>query len=170
MQAIEELKSDVRQYLILSLAGAEYAVDVAFVQELRASEKVTAWPSAPEFVRGVIKIRGMVVPVVDLRSCLALPQRADSPTTVFVVINFPAEDIVVALVVDAVTDVCGIDAQQISLNQGGAKQADLMPNAFVQGFVTQAQDTIALLDMHKLVHQAILFQPHKTIEKELVCA
>jgi len=178
MQVIEKSHLAIQQCLCFRLAGSDYAVDVASVQELRGREQSTACPDAPAFVRGVINIRGMVVPVVDLRRCFALPDQADALTTAMIVINLLGEDIVLALVVDAVSELCAIASHQV---QTAGNQSSLIAkgfvheslNRFVKGLVKQGEQTIAVLDIHAFIHQGLLsYQTEIGSEQqaELVCA
>jgi len=97
------------------LAGAEYAVDVQFVQELRGREDTSSCPNAPEFVLGVINLRGMLVPLINLRSFFAMSERDANLKTTVIIITLPGENIVLGLVVDAVSDVYDVNNEQQKL-------------------------------------------------------
>ena len=75
------------QYLTFSLAGEEYGIDILKVQEIRGWAPVTKVPNAPSFVRGVMNLRGAIVPVIDLRQRFGLEAGAYTKTTVVIVVT-----------------------------------------------------------------------------------
>jgi purine-binding chemotaxis protein CheW len=101
---------DAREWLSFRLGEEEYGVDILRVQEIRSYESPTRIAGAPDFIRGVLNLRGVIVPIVDLRSRLSLEPRFD-PRTVTVVFNVAG--CVVGAVVDSVSDVVELEAGQI---------------------------------------------------------
>src|SRR6202167_5780761 len=99
------------QYLTFMLAGEEYGVDILRVQEIKGWDKVTRIPHSPDYVLGVINLRGAVVPIVDLRRRFGLETIAFGPTTVVIVVRVGDERVVrtVGMVVDAVSEVYNVD-------------------------------------------------------------
>ena len=113
--AIETRRSDTTdeasdQYLTFSLAGEEYGVDILMVQEVKVWTGVTVLPNMPSSIRGVLNIRDVIVPIIDLRTRFGLPRDDYSETTVIVVLKLgtsnQARDI--GIVVDSVSDVLDI--------------------------------------------------------------
>ena len=100
-----------QQFLTFKLAGEEYGVGILTVQEIRGWSAVTAIPHSPPWVLGVIDLRGVVVPVIDLRRRFELAAADFGPSTVVIVIrvNTGADERTVGLVVDAVSEVYDID-------------------------------------------------------------
>ena len=96
--------AQANQYLTFILGGEEYAVDILKVQEIRGWEQATHIPNAPEFVLGVLNLRGIVVPIVDLRLRFKLENVEYSPTTVVVIVKVSQAGVerTVGMVVDAV--------------------------------------------------------------------
>jgi len=99
------------EYLSFTLGDEQYGVDILNVQEIRGYDGVTRIPDAPEYIKGVINLRGTIVPVMDLRLKLRLEHANYDPFTVMIVINFNQR--VVALVVDSVSDVIELDPSQL---------------------------------------------------------
>jgi len=99
-----------REWLSFRLGQEEYGVDILRVQEIRGYEQPTRIAGAPDFIRGVLNLRGVIVPIVDLRLRLNLEPRFDS-LTVTVVLNVGGR--VVGAVVDSVSDVVEFGAGQI---------------------------------------------------------
>ena len=98
------------QYLTFSLAGEEYGVDILGVQEVKVWTEVTVLPNTPSYIKGVLNLRGVIVPIIDLRARFRMPSVAYDATTVIVVLklNDGKKDRVIGLVVDAVSDVLDI--------------------------------------------------------------
>jgi purine-binding chemotaxis protein CheW len=94
------------QFLTFTLGGEEYGVAILNVQEIKGYSTVTPIPNTPAFVRGVMNLRGTIVPVIDLRLRLGMPAVEYGPFTVIIVLAVGAK--VVGAVVDAVSDVLTI--------------------------------------------------------------
>lgn len=140
---------DAQQYLTFKLAGEEYGVDILSVQEIRGWSAVTNVPQVADWVLGVVDLRGVVVPVIDLRRRFALEPAAFGPATVVIVIRVRAADELrtVGLVVDAVSEVYDISSNHLRAlpDLGGAA------SAVVRGLAHTDGKTIILLDAERLV-------------------
>jgi purine-binding chemotaxis protein CheW len=99
------------QFLSFSLAGEEYAVDILRVREIRGICPITPLPKSAPFVKGVMNLRGTVVPVIDLRLALGLPPAEYNKFTVIVVLS--VRDRTMGFVVDAVCDVLSVEPTHI---------------------------------------------------------
>lgn len=110
--SIDESVNDATtdQYLTFSLAGEEYGVDILNVQEVKVWTKVTVLPNTPDFIKGVLNLRGTIVPIIDLRSRFRMPAVDYSATTVIVILKLKIDsrERIIGLVVDAVSDVLDI--------------------------------------------------------------
>src|SRR5512132_2919653 len=106
MTPIEQLQGSntagKEQFLSFQLGAEEYGIDILRVQEIRAYEKATRIPNTPEFIKGVINLRGVIVPVVDLRMKFGLETAEYNEVTVVVVLN--VADRTIGIVVDRVSD------------------------------------------------------------------
>lgn len=138
------------QYLTFIVADEEYGLDILCVQEIRGWESATLLPNAPEHIKGVINLRGTIVPVIDLRTCFGLALVEYSPLTVVIVLKVKAAQgsRTVGIVVDAVSDV-------YTLNQRDMKPApDLGDSAaieFIRGLANIDNKMVILLDMDRLL-------------------
>ncbi len=96
-----------RQYLTFRLGDEDYAFDILRVREIRVWEGATRIPRAAAFIKGVINLRGTIVPVIDLRERFGLPEQTYGPRTVMIVLGVQADDgeRLMAVIVDAVADV-----------------------------------------------------------------
>jgi len=155
MEALRNIDSAENQYLTFMLAGEEYGVDILTVQELRGWEKTTPIPNTPSFVLGVINLRGVVVPIVDLRDRFGLERMEYGPTTVVIIVKVDAggKDRILGIVVDAVSEVYDInkDDMQPPPDMEGSISID-----FVTGLATMDEKMVILLDITKLVNEGIL--------------
>jgi purine-binding chemotaxis protein CheW len=104
-------EAGAQEFLTFALGGEEYAIDILRVQEIRGYDAVTPIAHAPEFIKGVINLRGAIVPIIDLRIKFGLGKPEYTPFTVVVVLN--VGDRVVGVVVDAVSDVVSVRGAQL---------------------------------------------------------
>ncbi len=117
IDAIEEDDdSAASTYLTFQVGGEEYAVEVAHVTEIVRLQKAFSVPDVPGYVRGVINLRGKVIPLVDVRSRFGLPDAPYTDRTVVVVLE--VGDASTGLVVDAVSDVAEIPSEQVEVHEG----------------------------------------------------
>jgi purine-binding chemotaxis protein CheW len=99
------------EYLTFTLGSEEYAIDILKVQEIRGYEQPTLIANAPAFIKGVINLRGIIVPIVDLRIKFKLGTFDYTPFTVVIILNIARR--VIGVVVDSVSDVISLNANQI---------------------------------------------------------
>lgn len=155
MEAVASLSTSENQYLTFMLSGEEYGVDILTVQELRGWEETTPIPNTPSFVLGVINLRGVVVPIVDLRDRFGLERMEYGPTTVVIIVKVDAggKDRVLGIVVDAVSEVYDINKEDMQPppDMEGSISID-----FVTGLATMDDKMVILLDINKLVNEGIL--------------
>jgi purine-binding chemotaxis protein CheW len=100
----------LREFLAFKLGGEEYGIDILRVQEIRSYERPTRIANVPDFIKGVVNLRGVIVPIVDMRLKLGLAAEYD-PFTVVIVLNIGRR--VMGMVVDAVSDVVTLLPQQL---------------------------------------------------------
>lgn len=139
-----------QQVLTFSLGSETYGVDILRVQEIRGFSAVTRIPHSPPHVLGVLNLRGLVVPIVDLRMRFSLAEAAYTPLTVIIVLsveggggrrNF-------GVVVDGVSDVMDLapDALRPTPEFG-----DRMDTDFIRGLATLGESMVMLLDIDRLI-------------------
>ena len=152
-----------RQYLTFHLADEEYGIDILRVQEIRGWEKVRPLPDTPDYILGIMSLRGEVIPVVDLRSRFGLEPQAPSELTVVIIVRLEhqGESRGMGLVVDAVSEVYRIEAKQHREPPrfGGAIHADLL-----QGVGMVDDNMIFLLDLDRLVRKGVLAEVDASTE------
>ena len=150
-----EMEDGTDQYLTFMLADEEYGVDILRVQEIRGWDSATAIPNAPEYVLGVVNLRGVVVPIFDLRKRFNLENAEFNEETVIVVVKVEHDkgERTVGMVVDAVSDVYNITAENINdaPEVGGSVNME-----FIKGLATINNEMIILLDIDKLINVGVL--------------
>lgn len=143
--------TDSREFLTFTLGSEEYGVDILKVQEIRGYDTVTRLPDAPHYIKGVINLRGTIVPVFDLRLKFDLGEAKYDASTVMIVLNVNSR--VVSVVVDSVSDVTALTSDQLrpAPEFGGA-----MDTRFITGIGAVDQRMLILLDIEKLMTSADL--------------
>jgi purine-binding chemotaxis protein CheW len=139
-----------REYLTFRLGGEEYGIDILKVQEIRSFEHPTRLASAPAHILGVVNLRGVIVPIVDLRVRFALGEPAYDAFTVVIVLNVAQR--VVGAVVDSVSDVLEIAPQQV---REAPQFNALLDASYITGLASvrqgEAERMLILLDIERLM-------------------
>jgi len=129
------------EYLTFRLGAEEYGIDILRVQEIRSHEPPTRIANAPPFLKGVVNLRGVIVPIVDLRIKLGCPSAEINQFTVVIVLNVRGR--VVGAVVDSVSDVLELAGAQIKPAPELAAGIDAR---YITGIATVAADAAAKTD------------------------
>lgn len=137
------------QFLTFTLGDEEYAVDVLRVQEIKGYSAVTPIPTAPHFIRGVMNLRGTVVPVVGLRETFGMPPIAYDKFSVIVVLTVGTR--VIGLLVDAVADVVDLETGQIEMPP---ELGDRVDTSYITGIARAGEKFIIVLSIEKIVSGA----------------
>ncbi len=134
------------ELLTFTLGKEEYGIDILRVQEIRGYEAVTSIANAPEFIKGVINLRGIIVPIMDMRIKFKLGKVDYDDTTVVIILN--VADRVIGMVVDGVSDVITLKADQIKpAPEFGAG----LDTKYLQGLGILDERMIILVDIEKLI-------------------
>ena len=136
-------------YLTFAVAGEDYGVGIGFVTEIVGMQKVMEVPDVPHFIRGVINLRGKVIPVMDVRRRFGLPETGYTERTVIIVLD--VESIPIGLVVDAVSEVLEIPETQI--DQPPKFGANRDGKGVIRGLGKQGDRVAILLDVDRLVSE-----------------
>lgn len=148
------------EYLAFKVGNSEYGVNIQQVQELRTYEPVTSLAASPDFMKGVVNLRGVIVPIVDLRIKLGYKNPVYDSFTVVVVLSIESK--VFGLVVDGVSDVVRLKESQIDPARGISGS---IKGEYLMGLGSIDDRMIILVDMFKFLSdgQSRLFdQPEKT--------
>jgi purine-binding chemotaxis protein CheW len=137
------------EYLAFKLGQEEYGIDILKVQEIRGYESVTRIANAPDFIKGVINLRGIIVPIVDMRIKFNLGEPRYDQFTVVIILSIAGR--VVGMVVDSVSDVTTLRPEQIrpAPEMGTALNTD-----YLVGLGTLEERMLILLDIERLMSSA----------------
>lgn len=147
MEKIGELTSTgAREYLTFRLDQEEYGIDILKVQEIRGYEPPTRIANAPNFIKGVVNLRGTIVPIVDMRLKFNCSKTEYDAFTVVIILNLRAR--IVGIVVDSVSDVMELPAESLK----SAPDVDsVIGNDSVLGLGSLGDRMLILLDIEKLM-------------------
>lgn len=141
--------ADGGQYLTLRLGGEEYAIDILRVQEIRSYEEPTRMVNAPVFIKGVVNLRGVIVPIVDLRLKLNIDKVEYNEFTVVIILN--VHGTVIGAVVDAVSDVVTLTAQSI---KAAPQFETAIDSRFITGLADVGERMLIVMNMDALLSSA----------------
>ena len=148
---VEQGERDIagREFLAFKLGKEEYGIDILKVQEIRGYEEPTRIANAPAFIKGVVNLRGIIVPIVDMRIKFNLGTPTYDQFTVVIILNVAGR--VVGMVVDSVSDVMTLSPEQIrpAPEMGTALNTD-----YLIGLGTLEQRMLILVDIDKLMSSA----------------
>ncbi len=151
-----ESDKEFKELLTFFLSGEEYGVDILRVQEIKGWDSVTNIPNTPEYIRGVINIRGSIVPIIDMRLRFKLEKKEYDATTVVIVLNVVKEgktDRTMGVVVDAVSDVYNVPIDDVKASPDFGTAVD---TEFVTGLATIDNKMIIVLDIDHMLNAAEL--------------
>ncbi len=149
------------QCLTFILRGEEYGVDILRVQEIRGWDTVTPIPNTPSYIKGVMNLRGTIVPIIDLRERFGMEVMDYGPTTVVIVLKVHADERerVMGIVVDAVSEVYNIGADDLKPPPDFGEVVNV---EYVQGLATVDEKMVIVLDIDHLLSSGELASMDKT--------
>jgi purine-binding chemotaxis protein CheW len=137
------------EYLTFRLGGEEYGIDILRVQEIRSYEQPTRIANSPAFLKGVVNLRGVIVPIIDLRVKLNCATAEFNAFTVVIVLNIMGR--VVGAVVDSVSDVLELSTEQVKPAPSMNAQVDM---SFITGIANVGDRMLILMDITELMSAA----------------
>jgi purine-binding chemotaxis protein CheW len=144
----DEEDSQKDKYLTFHLANEDYAIEIRHVTEIIGIQKITEVPDMPVFVKGVINLRGKIIPVIDVRIRFKLEPREYDDRTCIIVVNI--DEMSVGLVVDEVSEVANIPEDQVELPP---KAATGQGGRYIQGMGKMDDEVKIILDVSKLLYE-----------------
>lgn len=147
MEKMEELTSTgAREYLTFKLDQEEYGIDILKVQEIRGYEPPTRVANAPSFIKGVMNLRGTIVPIVDLRLKFNCSKAEYNTFTVVIILNLRSR--IVGVVVDSVSDVMELQPENL---KSAPEIESAIDSSAVQGLGSLGDRMLILLDIERLM-------------------
>jgi len=169
-EAAVDLTKDVtsdgskREFLTFLLAGEEYGVDILRTQEIKGWDTVTNIPNTPDYILGVINLRGTIAPIIDLRLRFNLEKKEYDATTVVIVLNVERDGLptrIMGVVVDAVSDVYNVPEGDIKPSPDFGTAVD---TEFVTGLATVGETMVIVLNIDYMLNSAELEVLNKVTE------
>ncbi|BEV16315.1 chemotaxis protein CheW [Herbaspirillum sp. DW155] len=145
----EKTDSNGNEFLAFTLGKEEYGIDILKVQEIRGYEAVTRIANSPDFIKGVVNLRGIIVPIVDMRIKFQLGEPTYDQFTVVIILNIGGR--VVGMVVDSVSDVITLTQEQI---KPAPEMGTTFDSDYLIGLGTLEQRMLILVDIDKLMSSA----------------
>ncbi|MDH5601802.1 MAG: chemotaxis protein CheW [Gammaproteobacteria bacterium] len=144
------IEGETQQFLTFILDNETYGVEILRVQEIKGWTPVTRIPNTPEYMQGVLNLRGTIVPIVDMRMRFQLQHAEYTPITVVIVLSVKSEqgERVIGLVVDSVSDVIDVDSQDVKPTPDFGTSLN---TKFINGIATSNGNMVMLLDVDKLL-------------------
>lgn len=139
--------TDGNQYLTFTLGQEEYGVEILKVQEIKGYSAITPIPNTPPYIKGVMNLRGTIIPVVDLRSKFGMNEAEYNQFTVIIVVTVGTK--IMGLIVDAVSDVLNIPRDDIQETPDFGTAVDAQ---FISGMAKAGEKLVVLVDIDKVVN------------------
>ena len=134
------------EFLAFTLGNEEYGIDILRVQEIRGYESVTRIANSPDFIKGVVNLRGIIVPVVDMRIKFSLGTPTYDQFTVVIILNIAGR--VMGMVVDSVSDVTTLSPDQV---KPAPEMGTTFDSDYLIGLGTLSERMLILVDIDKLM-------------------
>lgn len=135
------------EYLIFALGKEEYGIEILKVQEIRGVDRVTRIANTPDFITGVMNLRGVIVPIIDLRIKFQLQSADINDNTVIIVLNLANR--IVGIVVDGVSDVLALNAEQV---KPAPEFSVTLSTKYLLGLGSLDDRMLILVDIEKLLN------------------
>ena len=146
----DRINDTTDQFLTFILGNEEYGIEILKVQEIKSWGPFTPIPNAPEYVLGVINLRGAIVPIVDLRSRFGLPPQEYTTTTAIIIVHTEVDDQprIIGLVVDQVSEVYHLGADVI---QNVDETSSGIDKGFIRGYGKIEEKLVILVNLEPII-------------------
>ncbi|MBV6448357.1 chemotaxis protein CheW [Nitrosomonas sp.] len=137
----------INEFLIFKLGDEEYGIEILKVQEIRSYEVITQIANTPDFIKGVINLRGIIVPIIDMRIKFSLSNASYDQFTVVIILNVSGQ--VMGIVVDGVSDVLSLESNQM---RPAPELGSALDTEYIMGLGTIDNRMLILIDIEKMVN------------------
>lgn len=150
------------RFLSFALNAEEYCIEIGKIREIMGMVAISTLPQTPDFIKGVINLRGRIIPIIDLRAKFGMESREYTDRTCIIVVDLPAENevILMGVVVDTIQEVVGIPAEKIS--EVGYVNARIKSD-YIKGIAEAEKGIKIILDIAKVL-SADEFESVKTVK------
>ena len=159
VQQVQEKKAEAKQggqtiqFLTFSVEGNEYGVDIMSVREIKGWTEATRIPNSPDFMRGVMNLRGVVIPIFDLRTRFNMGSTQAEAKNVVIVISIGERTI--GVLVDAVSDILTVDSSQVKSSPTGTTDMEI-DKAYISGLISVENKMVVILNVEYLFSEKSL--------------
>jgi len=153
-----------QEFLTFILQGEEYGIDILCVQEIRVWSSLTELPNKPNYIKGVINLRGVIIPIIDLRLRFGKEPLEYNDQTVTIILRTQDKQnpMVVGVVVDAVSEVYKFETKAIRKAPAFGNHID---SCFLKGLASIEEKLIILLDTSTLLNEDTLYSTEKPLKE-----
>ena len=146
---IETMENDKKQYIVITFGNEQYGIDISYVDNIVRMQKITRVPKAQPYFKGVINLRGEVVPVMSLRLKMGLEDDVFTNTSRIIILKIEQKG-VLGIIVDEVKEVVTLGTNEIDKVSGDMKNAKV---SFIDGIGKNGDELISLLDIHSIIEE-----------------
>ncbi len=146
IEELEDIDSQKDKYLTFHIGEEDYAISISYVTEIIGMLKITEVPQTPDYIKGVINLRGKVIPVMDIRLRFGMPARDYDERTCVIVVQY--KENIVGLVVDTVSEVLDIPEEDVENSQSFNQAAE---NNFICGMGKISDQIKMVIDVNALL-------------------
>ncbi len=157
----EDENSQINKYLLFNIGQEVYGINIGSVTEIIEMQKITEMPDMPDYIKGVINLRGRVIPVLDLRLRFGMEERDHDDRTCIIIVKI--DEVSLGFIVDTVAEVHDIPGQDIEpppMYRDGADK-----NRYIAGLGKIGDEVKILLDVNKILHEQEIHSLEKAAEK-----
>lgn len=140
---------EIVQYIVIKIGDEQYGIDIKYIDNIVRMQNITRVPKVPSYLKGVINLRGEVIPVMSLRLKMEMDEDVPTKDTRIIIIKMNQHD-GIGIMVDSVKEVVSLDASEIERVSFDNKEER---TNFVQGIGKQGDSLISLLDIHAVLQQ-----------------
>lgn len=152
----ENSKKSMSRFLTFFVNDEKYGLDISHVKEIIASMKITSVPKTPKYIKGVINLRGSVIPIIDIRLKFALQEREHDMNTAIIINEI--DSVPIGFVVDRVEDVLSIDRASLTDAPRFGSRVD---TSFIEKVAEVNKNVIMILNLKKIFEQEELVEINK---------
>ncbi|MBP7175704.1 MAG: chemotaxis protein CheW [Thermoclostridium sp.] len=144
------MEADKKQFVVFRLGNEEYGADIIKVTVIERMLNIARVPTTPAYIRGVINLRGDIIPVMDLRSRLGLPEKADDEETRIII--FDINKIIFGTIVDSVSEVLQLEESKIESAAGIINDSSL---DYINGVAKAESKLVTLINLERLICELV---------------
>jgi len=146
---LEKMEDERKQYIVITFGNEQYGIDIRYVDNIVRMEKITRVPKAQEYFKGVINLRGEVVPVMSLRLKMGLEEDVFTNSSRIIILKIEQQG-ALGIIVDEVKEVVALGTDEIDKVAHNPKN---VMSTFINGIGKNGEDLISLFDINSLIEE-----------------